>query len=627
MRKAVQIIPDAVLAPAVLLLGMLSTHAFDSGYLVYIPLAGVAFANAGRNPVLGLVLAFVGCGMGLAGNLLPGQYDVLIFGITQTGAALLDPSWTMKPIGNWWFILALGITFTALGWLVAVRIVSPRLEAWDGKHGREGAEAPELLDGERKGLRAAGWVALLIVAVTAALLFIPGYTPLYDASAAPAERILPFYRSIVPLIFALLLFCGWAYGKAAHTIHSHRDVATMMAKGLEGMSSYLVMVFFAAHFVAMFGWSNLAPISAINGAAFLRSLDAPPALLLPLLATGSAWLDFLIASGSAKWTAVGSGRGADDDAARHLARDDHRGLPRRRYGHQPDLAAQSLFRARASCTASAGTRRCGSARCSPRRCRSPWCSTWQASSLPRDGWPSTCRSDRGRRWVTRCRRADLSTKDLSRSTGVNCGERMARLCGSIRNHPRLLSARRRESPHEVTPFSRAAARHRGRHDGPGGLQVRRRRHRSHVRAPSSASGPTGWIPRSSRRRLQCLCQRQLAGEQRDPGRPFEHRRALDRRTAARDQPRAADRRLEKSEPEAGTDARRVKAYYDAFLDTATIDKLGMAPIQRDLRRIAAISDKTELADALGATSAPTSTRSTPPTSTPRTCSGCSSPRR
>ena len=77
-----------------------------------------------------------------------------------------------------------------------------------------------------------------------------------------------------------------------------------MAKGLEGMTPYLVIVFFAAHFVAMFGWSNLAPITAINGAAALRSLDAPPALLLPLLTTASAWLDFLIASGSAKWTAV-----------------------------------------------------------------------------------------------------------------------------------------------------------------------------------------------------------------------------------------------------------------------------------------------------------------------------------
>ena len=94
-------------------------------------------------------------------------------------------------------------------------------------------------------------------------------------------------RAIVALLLVLLLACGWAFGKAAGTIRSHRDVVAMMAKGLEGMAPYLVLVFFAAHFVAMFGWSNLAPITAINGAAVLRSLDAPPALLLPLLTT--AW--------------------------------------------------------------------------------------------------------------------------------------------------------------------------------------------------------------------------------------------------------------------------------------------------------------------------------------------------
>jgi aminobenzoyl-glutamate transport protein len=71
------------------------------------------------------------------------------------------------------------------------------------------------------------------------------------------------------------------------------------------MLPYLVLVFFAAQFVAMFGWSNLGPITAILGAGQLRAMNAPPALLLPMLTTMSAWLDFLIASGSAKWTAMG----------------------------------------------------------------------------------------------------------------------------------------------------------------------------------------------------------------------------------------------------------------------------------------------------------------------------------
>lgn len=41
MRGAMRRVPGALLVPAVVLIGMLSTHAVDAGYLVYIPLAGV----------------------------------------------------------------------------------------------------------------------------------------------------------------------------------------------------------------------------------------------------------------------------------------------------------------------------------------------------------------------------------------------------------------------------------------------------------------------------------------------------------------------------------------------------------------------------------------------------------
>ena len=57
----------------------------------------------------------------------------------------------------------------------------------------------------------------------------------------------------------------------------------------------------------------------------------------------------------------------------------------------------------------------------------------------------------------------------------------------------------------------------------------------------------------------------------------------------------------KSEPEAGSDAARVKAYYQAFLDTSAIDAAGMVPIRPELDAIAAIGDKKALASAIGAT--------------------------
>ena len=305
MRGSLARVRPALLTPVVFIVGMLTDHAVDAGMFVYVPLAGIAFAAAGRHPVMGLITAFAGVAVGLSGNLFPGQYDMLIFGLTEAGARLIDPTWTLNPLGNWWFGLAIAATFTAIVWPLVDRVLEPRLGAWTGGSGTAGELANAVLSAaERRGLRMAGLAALFVVAGVAALALWPGYSPLIDETATGSQRIAPFFRSLIACLFVLFIATGWAYGKSVGTITSHRDIVRMMIEGLQPFIPYLVLIFFAAHFVAMFGWSNLGPITAITGAEQLRAMNAPPALLLPMLTTMSAWLDFLIGSGSAKWAAM-----------------------------------------------------------------------------------------------------------------------------------------------------------------------------------------------------------------------------------------------------------------------------------------------------------------------------------
>ncbi|MFW2350615.1 M13 family metallopeptidase [Qipengyuania sp.] len=55
----------------------------------------------------------------------------------------------------------------------------------------------------------------------------------------------------------------------------------------------------------------------------------------------------------------------------------------------------------------------------------------------------------------------------------------------------------------------------------------------------------------------------------------------------------------KSEPEEGSDAYRVKTFYEAFLDTKAIDAAGLKPVETDLARFGKIADKQALAQVLG----------------------------
>lgn len=304
MTRAMRNVPNRLLSPAIFLIGLLSHQAADAAYVVLIPLAAIVFAAAGRHPLAGIAIAYAGISGAFAANLLPGQFDVLMLGITKSATQLLVPDHMLNPLGNWWFTAALGILLIPITWYVNDRIVEPRLGAWTSpQFNADRAEASDTR-AETKGLRRAGVAALVIVLLFAALTLWPGYTPLINSDAAGPARLEPFYASLVAGFMLLFLVCGWAYGAAVGSVGSHRDVVKMMTEGLATMTPFLVISFFAAHFIAMFAWSNLGPVMAINGADWLRAQQlATPVMLIMLLMMSSVF-DLVIGSASAKWSAM-----------------------------------------------------------------------------------------------------------------------------------------------------------------------------------------------------------------------------------------------------------------------------------------------------------------------------------
>ena len=303
---AVRRIPRAGMTPALFLLGLISHHAADAAYVVIIPLAALVYREAGRHPLVGIAAAYAGISGAFAANLVPGQFDVLMLGITQAAARLVDPTYVLNPLGNWGFTLVLGLILTPIAWFITDRVIEPRLgpapdyEISDA----DGAVTQELGSRQKAGLRAAGLAALVIVALFAALALWPGYTPLIDQTAEGPARLEPFYSALVAGFMLLFLVCGITYGRVAGTARNARTIIDSAADGLRALAPYIVIVFFAAHFVAMFSWSNLGPVMAVKGAEQLKALALPTPLLLVVLLVMSSLLDLVIGSASAKWTVM-----------------------------------------------------------------------------------------------------------------------------------------------------------------------------------------------------------------------------------------------------------------------------------------------------------------------------------
>jgi aminobenzoyl-glutamate transport protein len=299
LRIVVLNAPRFLLTPIVVFAGVMSNMASEIGYVLLVPLAGLLYVAAGRHPILGIAAAFAGVSGGYSANLLLGTIDPLLSGLSEEAARIVDPGYTVSPAANMYFMQASTPLITLLGWWVTEKIVARRFP--DGSYGKGDETIDAISPAEKRGLLFAG-IATLFLTTLLLLATVPADGVLRVAGETNTLKALaPFLNAIVALIFVAGAVIGIAYGAGAGTIKSDTDVINGMSKSMQTLGSYLVLVFFAAQFVALFNWTNLGLIFAVEGAEVLKGLGLPKIPLLLGFILLTATVNLAMGSASAKW--------------------------------------------------------------------------------------------------------------------------------------------------------------------------------------------------------------------------------------------------------------------------------------------------------------------------------------
>ena len=305
LRKLVLASPRRLLTPIVVFAGVMSNMASEIGYVLLIPLAGLIFKSAGRHPIVGMAAAFAGVSGGYSANLLIGTIDPLLSGLSQEAARIVDPAYTVSAVANWYFMAASTPLITLLGWFVAERFTAPRFPD-DRPIGEtdDSSFAQSLSAEERRGLRYAGWATLGLTLLLVLAMLPAGVLPGAGFLRNPTNGDLlnsPLLSGVVAIIFLFGVISGLAYGIGAGTIRNDSDVIKGMSASMATLGGYLVLVFFAAQFVAFFNWTQLGLIFAVNGAEALKTLGLPAIPLFASFILLTASINLLMGSASAKW--------------------------------------------------------------------------------------------------------------------------------------------------------------------------------------------------------------------------------------------------------------------------------------------------------------------------------------
>lgn len=305
IRAMVLRAPARLVTAVVVFASVLSNTASEMGYVVMIPLAAAIFHALGRHPLAGLAAAFAGVSGGYSANLLLGTIDPLLAGITQAAAHMIDPEYFVHPAVNWYFMVSSTFLITAMGTWVTNSIVEPRLGPYDPAQASEDLDEAGRLDpltpDERRGLRRAGFASLVLLIGIAALV-IPESGALRNPEAdSTIGAITPFLKSIVALVFVVFVIPGFVYGRAVGSMRNDVDVINAMSKAMSSLGLYIVLVFFAAQFVAFFNWTQLGQIIAVLGAQALQDVGLTGPAVFLLFIPMCMLVNLSLGSASAQW--------------------------------------------------------------------------------------------------------------------------------------------------------------------------------------------------------------------------------------------------------------------------------------------------------------------------------------
>ncbi len=296
IRLLVLSAPKRLLTFIIVFAGIMSNLAASVGYVLLVPLAGIIFIAVKRHPIVGMAAAFAGVSGGYSANLALGTIDPLLAGLSTEAAHIVDAAYEVNPTANYFFMFVSTFFIAFAGTWVTEKIVAPRFGEY--KDGDNNEKLERLRPDEKRGMLYA-MIILLVITV----IILAGTIPLNGFLRGPQGKLLnsPLLKGIVAVLFITAGLMGLAFGIATGKYRNDTDVMNGMGESMKTLAMYLVLVFFAAQFVAYFKWSNLGLIIAIKGSNALSATNLGIIPLMVMFVILSGTLNLLMGSASAKW--------------------------------------------------------------------------------------------------------------------------------------------------------------------------------------------------------------------------------------------------------------------------------------------------------------------------------------
>lgn len=301
LKRVLAVIPDSLVVPMLVFVGIMANMAADAGYVVVIPIGMMLAYASGRHPFVGFAATMAGVAGGFSANLLITINDAVLAPIATEAARIVDSSYEVNVASNWFFMVASTFLLTIVGTVIIKKVIEPRLGEYKGEAGLSEDNTAKLSLGEKKALRRANWVFIISVLFFAACA-LPDNSFLRNAKTGSLVIASPLMNGIVAIVSLIFLLVGLTYGFGTGRYKNDKDVCKDLGKTMSSMGMFLALAVVASQFIKYFNYTGIGAMISVAGANFLSHVNVHYSIILVLFILFCGFMNLLMSSSSAKFT-------------------------------------------------------------------------------------------------------------------------------------------------------------------------------------------------------------------------------------------------------------------------------------------------------------------------------------
>ncbi len=266
----------------VLFLGIISTFLGDYSYIILLPMVGVIYKYAGRNPMLGILTMFIGITIGYGAGTIFDHNDFVVGLQTQIAANLeRDNSYVYNMYSSIYIMIGSTFILSLFGTSIIEKLLAPKLTK------KTPIEDLELVDKKNLNYTNLAFFIMVLMVIYSIIPGLPFSGFMLDITQKEyitklMSETSPFRDGFIYIITLVFMVCGFIYGFLSKNFKNNHDYNLGLSKGFDKLGYLFVLMFFALQMLAILEWTNIGEVVAASLINFLGALQFSG---LPLIIT------------------------------------------------------------------------------------------------------------------------------------------------------------------------------------------------------------------------------------------------------------------------------------------------------------------------------------------------------